>query len=150
MQAQGQTTTKIDDSILQRSVKYRKYVELLHKSPLIQSLCMVRKPLRAYEKELLKKISLDQDKEICRYLPHFEASFEKDVPLYHYHISPSKWSEYNKMIGKLSSAMKPKPRLLPTCADVEKMKSKSSHSSSWNKVHVLGTMTASVKRKKSN
>ena len=59
------------------------------------------------------------------------------------------------MIGKLSSVMKNKPvkpRLfpLPTAADAEKMKSKSSHSSNWNKFHVLGTVTASVKKKKSN
>ena len=150
----GQITTKIDDSILQTSVKYRKYVELLHKCQLIQTLCMVRTPLRAYDKELLKQISLEQDKETCRYLPHFEESFEKDVPLYHFHISPSKWSEYNKMIGKLSSVMKNKPvkpRLFPLstpAADAEKMKSKSSHSSNWNKFHVLGTVTASVKKKK--
>ena len=150
----GQTITKIDDAILQRSVKYRKYVELLHQCPLIQTLSMVRIPLRAYDKELLKQISLEQDKETFRYLPHFEESFEKDVPLYHYHIPPSKWSEYNKMIGKLSAAMKrpSKPRLFPISNnEAEKMKSKSPQSSSnWNKFQVIGTVTASVKKKKSN
>ena len=150
----GQTITKIDDAILQRSVKYRKYVELLHQCPLIQTLSMVRIPLRAYDKELLKQISLEQDKETFRYLPHFEESFEKDVPLYHYHIPPSKWSEYNKMIGKLSAAMKrpSKPRLFPISNnEAEKNKGQSSQSSSnWNKFQVIGTVTASVKKKKSN
>ena len=86
-----------------------------------------------------------------RYLPHFEESFEKDVPLYHYHISPSKWSEYNKMIGKLSAAMKrpSKPRLFPISNnEAEKNKGQSSQSSNnWNKFQVIGTVTASVKKK---
>ena len=91
------TMMKINQQFLQRSLNYRRNVDLLQRCALIKSLNVVRISLKSFDdKSLETNLQSIEKKKTAIYLPHFEKKLaERKVPR-----DVSCWSHY-QVIGKI-------------------------------------------------
>ena len=90
------TLMKVNQHFLQRSLNYRRNVEMLQRCTLIKSLNVVRISLKGFDKSLELSLQQQVKKKTAHFLPNFEKKLaERNIPR-----DVSCWSHY-QVIGKI-------------------------------------------------